>query len=379
MGKRKVLFLIPSLVGGGAERALINILKNVNYDRFQIDLAVVSFNGIYKNEVPKQVKVIPLFKNDFYVRVLAYFQKKTDFSFFFRWKIRYKIKGSYDVTISYVDSNFTDLLFYIKDPGRLVSWVHASYKSYSNFGKFYENNRYKERLKLKRYSKLDAIVFVSNDAKQEFIEIFGTYPNMHVVYNHIDIEGLHKKSNEFISERNTEKLQFVAIGSLYPVKGYDKLIKASHLVQKKGYNFEVLILGKGYLEKYLEKLIRQYRLEEKVKLIGFQKNPYPYLKSADVFIMTSVSEALPVALSEAMVLGKPTLVTDCSGCSELVNNGEFGLFAEQTPESLAVKMIEYMVEEGTLEYFSNKSIERAQLFDDQIVLGQYYDIMDGKF
>lgn len=373
---KSILFLIPSLVGGGAERALINFLKNANYDRYQIDLAVVSYNGVYINEIPKRVKIIPLFKNDFYVRTLAFLQKKAGFNYPFKQKVKNKIRDNYDVSISYIDSNFTDLLFYIKAPGKLVCWVHASYKSYSNFGKFYKNDSYKEKIKLKRYSKLDKIVFVSNDCKEEFIEMFGTYSSMHVVYNHIDIESLHKKSVEFIPERNIEKLQFIAIGSLYPVKAYDKLIKASHIVHKKGYDFEVLILGKGYLEKRLIELTQHLGLDEKVKLGGFLKNPYPYLRSADVFIMTSVSEALPVALSEAMILGKPTLVTNCSGCRELVNDGEFGLMAEQTPGSIADKMIEYLDKEQSLRHFSDQSLKRAELFDDRAILEKYYEIME---
>ena len=371
------MILIPSLVGGGAERALVNVLKNVNYNRYRITLAVVSYVGVYTKQIPKEVRVIPLFKNALWVRVQAVLQKRVGFSLFFRRKVQSCLTDVYDVSISYLDSNFTDLLFFLKNPGKRISWVHASYKTYNNFGKYYANPNYREKLISSRYNKLDGIVFVSDDAKQEFIELFGTFKCMKVIYNHLDTGNLLAKAEAFVPKRKPNTIRFIAMGSLLPVKSYDLLVRAASLLKKEHDQFEIIVLGEGFLKKNLLKLTKELGLEEHINFMGFQSNPYPYLKTADVFIMTSISEALPVALSEAMYLGKPTLVTDCSGCRELVNYGEYGMMAEKSSESIAAKMKSYIEDPDQLRTYSEKSNTRASIFSDDEIMNKYNSILEG--
>lgn len=373
--KKKILFLIPSLVGGGAERTLINLLQKIDYLIYDVDLVVVSFNGIYINHVPKQVKLIVLFRNDFLVRVLAYLQKKIGLNSIFRKRIKSKLKSEYDVGISFLDGNFTDLLFFVPNIKKRVSWVHSSYKSNSNFYQFYQNKRYREKLINKRYGKLDEIVFVSQDARDEFIEIFGTFPNMKVIYNLIDSQIVTLKSQAEILEK-TQKFQFIALGSLLPVKGFDRLIRAAVIVKKKGYDFHLKIAGTGAEKLALNNMIKENSIQDSINLIGFLPNPYPTLKNSDIFIMSSISEALPTVLCEAMILGKPTLVTNCCGCRELVDHEQFGLMADQNDESLAEKMIQYITKPELILHYQQKSLERAKLFDDNRIIKEYYKVFN---
>jgi len=169
---------------------------------------------------------------------------------------------------------------------------------------------------------------------------------------------------------------FSAIGSLLPVKGFDRLIRAAKIAFDQGYQFELHIAGDGPEKKSLEKLIRQSGLKDIVTLHGFLDNPYPLLKLSDVFVMSSVSEALPTVLCEAMILEKPSLVTNCSGCRGLVESGEYGLMAEQDDNDLAQKMMLYMDSPELLSYYSKKSAERSKLFNDSEILKSYYKIFD---
>jgi glycosyltransferase involved in cell wall biosynthesis len=102
------------------------------------------------------------------------------------------------------------------------------------------------------------------------------------------------------------------------------------------------------------------------------------MKNSDVFVMSSVSEALPTVLCEAMILGVPSLVTNCSGCRGLVDHGEYGLISEQNDHDLATKMIRYMENPELLDYYSKQSLERAKLFEDERILKSYYNIFCGK-
>jgi glycosyltransferase involved in cell wall biosynthesis len=373
--KIKLLFLIPSLTGGGAERTLINLLKKLDYDRFEINLVIVLKDGIYLKEVPIEVRCIFLFQNKIFVRVLAWLQKKVSFTFILRKVFKLKVSGQYDLGISFLDGNFTDLLFFIKSVKKRVTWVHSSYRTNQNFAKFYKNEKYVQKLKTERYAQLDGIYFVSNDAKQEFIEVFGDYPKMEVIYNFIDSKSVLEKS-EMGTVKTSNSFQFIAIGSLLPVKGFDRLIRASKIVQEKGFDFKVSILGSGPEYKNLEAYVNSINLQTNIDFLGFVKNPYPMLKSVDVFVMSSVSEALPTVLCEAMILGKATLVTNCSGCREIVANGEYGLMAQQTDQSLAENMIKYISDPSLVICYELKSLERAKLFDDQLVLQEYNKILN---
>ena len=368
--KTKVLFIIPSLAGGGAERTLINILKNIDYLLFDVHLVVVDYTGIYCKQVPKQLKILPLFTNTKLVRVLSYVQKKTGFNKFVEHRFLKKIDSSYDTAISFLDSNFTDLLFQIPNVNKTITWVHSSYKTNQNFYKFYRNDSYRKRLITQRYAKLNTIVFVSQDAKTEFEEIFGSFKNMPVIYNFMDEKNIHLKANSFDVQKESETIKFISVGSLFPVKGYDLLILAASKLKEISVKFKIDIYGQGYLKEELIDLIKAHKLENYVELKGFVSNPYPYIKNADVFIMSSKSEAMPMALCEAMILGKPVLVTNCSGCREVVNYGEFGLMSNAEIDDLTANMLKLIKDKNCREKLSSKSLERAVLFSDKSIMNQ---------
>ena len=374
--KTKVLFLIPSLVGGGAERTLINILKNIDYLLFDVHLVVVDNNGIYSKEVPSQVKVLPLFSNTKLVRVLSYIQKRIGFNTFIVNRFLKQIDSRYDTAISFLDSNFTDLLFKIPNVNKTITWVHSSYKTNQNFYKFYKKESYRNKLITYRYAKLDAIVFVSHDAKTEFVEIFGTYKNMPVIYNFMDEKNIHLKAHSFEVQKESNAIKFIAVGSLFQVKGYDLLILAASKLKETDLKFKIDIYGQGLLKEELSSLIKTHKLENFVKLRGFVSNPYPYIKNADIFIMSSKSEAMPMALCEAIILGKPTLVTNCSGCREVVNYGKYGLMVDQNPISIAEGMKSFIQEKNKINHYKILSKQRAVEFNDESILKKIYECIN---
>ncbi|MHC1775897.1 MAG: glycosyltransferase [Lentimicrobium sp.] len=374
--KQKILFIIPSLEEGGAERVLVNLLNKFDYQRFEVDLCVVEKRGIYFGEIPPQIKIITLFNNKFVCKIFNGLHVRYNISLLYKWIANRKIKSSYDIGISFLDSAYTDILFFLKDKiSRKISWIHSSYQTYQNFGKFY-TGAYKERIIANRYSKLDNIVFVSNDSKKEFEEIFGQFPGMSVIYNMIDAKGVKKKAEEPLpAPFEADVANIVALGVLLPVKGYDKLIRAARLLKNDGVRFKLRILGNGDLENELKLLVRELDLEKEVELPGFHYNPFPFLKHSDVFAMTSVSEGLPTALIEAMILGLPTVVTDCSGCREIAGRGEFGIMTPQTDAGIYQGLKEAINSPSIQTYFRKKSLERAALFDDSLILQQVYDLL----
>src|SRR5690554_3476780 len=286
MEKKKLLFIMPSMIGGGAERVLINLMNFLDYNVYSVDLIVVVSKGELWDSVPKEVNKKHASSHPLFLKAISYILRRTNINLF--WLLGHKFKGNYDVGISFLDSIFTELLFSKRlKLNKKIVVVHSSYKSYSNRSKFIKGN-YKNAM-IDRYKKLDKIICVSNESKAEFLELFGEELNVDVIYNPINIKDIIQKSNEPIpKEMERDELQFVAVGSLIPVKDFELLIRASLLLKKNNYLFHLHILGDGYLRKQLEDLIEGLELGSFITLHGFKKNPYPWIKNADIFMMSSI-------------------------------------------------------------------------------------------
>lgn len=366
---------MPSMGKGGAEKVLINLLQNIDKSKYEIDLCVVMKYGIYLKSVPDQINKIYLLKSVFLGRVFTYLQIKFNINWFYRFLVRQKLKTKYDVAISFTDNSYTELLTYLPNqPLKKISWIHASYASYSNYSKYYTES-YKRRIIKNRYNKIDTLVFVSHDSMNDFISIFGSFKDMRVIYNVLNIENVINNANKFKPDL-PHKTNIVAMGSLLPVKGYDLLINACKLLKLGGVDFHLTILGDGPLKNELQLMIDKFNLSEDVILKGFLQNPYPFIKLADIYVMSSISEALPTALCEAMILGKPVVVTDCNGCKEIVDNGAFGIMVEKNAESLS-HGLKLMVENTAIrDKFSSLSLERAHKFSDVKILEEINAILN---
>ncbi len=371
---KKLLVIIPSLEAGGAELVLLNILRWLpgGYDT---ELCVVMNHGRYFSQIPDHVKLTTLFRNVFLARVLTYVYIKFNFSLVYRIRVRRKLRARYDVAVSFVDGSHTDLLFMLpRAPGKTISWIHASKASYSNYAKFYQG-RYGRRIMKNRYARLDRLVFVSHDAMEEFISLFGNYPDMRVIYNVLDVERKMEMADAFVPERE-DGLQILAMGSLFPVKGYEKLIRACGMLRSDGLDFRLRIYGEGPLQRELQQLIDESGLQEHVRLEGYLENPFPYLKAADLFVMTSESEALPTALCEAILFGKPVVVTNCSGCREIVDHGRYGMMTGQTAREVYEGLKQMITTPAIREKFGSLALERAKIFDDREAFRQISEVLD---
>jgi|WetSurMetagenome_2_1015567.scaffolds.fasta_scaffold02177_10 glycosyltransferase involved in cell wall biosynthesis len=374
--RKRVLIIIPSLSGGGAEHVLINILSAFDYKRFDITLCTGVRKGIYMRNVPCQAKVISLFRNRMEEKTTLFLHRYLNFSFLVNKIINSRIRDSYDVGISFIDSYYTDFLLKLNGKiGKSIAWVHASFRSYSNYNRFYKG-KYKTRILNERYNKLSKIVFVSNDSKNEFQEVFGNFPDSAVIYNVLNTGKIRQRTLDTLPAFGCDgTVNIIAVGSLMPVKAYHKLIYAASLLKKDNLNFKVRILGEGRLYKDLSNLISSLDVADKVELLGFWPNPYPFMKASDIFVMTSLSEALPTSLCEALVIGLPCVVTACSGCREVVGNGEFGIMTGNSPEDISMGLKSLICDKKAREEYREKALARALIFDDAASMEKIYSVL----
>lgn len=373
--KKNILFILPSFKGGGAEKVLLNLLKLIDYDRYEIDLIIGLKGGIREDEIPSNVNIKFIYPN-FWLRKLTtfLFNKFNSRKLFFLFGK--KFAKNYDVGISFLDSMYSEFLFTTKgNINKKVIVLHSSYLSYSNEIKIADNKTI-SRLK-QRYLKTDTIISVSNDALNEFITLFGKFKDMRVIYNPINVKNIIKQANSKKKIKiNKKTINLIAVGNLIEVKGYHKLVEACNNIKIDEIDFHLNILGSGHLQKELQNKINELNLNENIDLLGYVPVPYKWMSESDIYIMTSDAEGLPTALCEAMILGKPTLVTNVPGCREVVENGKYGLMVDNDVLSITNGLRKLILSKKDRTYYKKQSLIRSKMFDDKITLDKYYEIFN---
>ena len=371
--KKKVLIAQYSLGGGGAEKVLIDILNNVDYSKYEINVFLLRKEGVYLNKVNKNVNIItPLgkinFKNEKANKLL------NDFRFAlvkFVPKIvhRVVVGNEYDVEIAFVEGLTSK---FIADScnknSKKISWVHIDLEKYKPIKEFFQK---------RFYPKFDIIACVSEDSKRVFEKLYPKLKNKtRVVYNLIDSKQILELANEKV-EFNEEIPTIIAVGRLSIQKRFDVLIKAHKLLLDDGINHRLLILGEGEKRDELQSLINKLKVNETVDLHGFVNNPYKYVKKSKVFAMSSDFEGLPLVVCESLVLGKPIVATRCTGPTELLGNGEYGVLVDCDNEvQLKDALKSILADDNLCEYYSKKSLERSKIFDTKEAINNIYNLLE---
>lgn len=374
MKRAKLLFYIPSLTGGGAERVLVNLLNNIDRTRYEIDLCLLYNKNIFENEIPGDINCFSLISNKILWNIFRFFsvilKSNTLFKHYF---IRRVNTQSYKTAVCFMDGEYTYLLLLFPPFTRKISWVHSNYSTNPKYQKIIHRLG---RSRMKRaYSSIDSIVFVSNDIKKNFLKEFGTYQNMPVIYNIIMNEKLRKFSSIDHIGNNLVPTG-IAVGRLEPVKGFDRLIRAVSLLKKDNYQFKINILGDGPEREKLHQMILDFNLQEEVQLLGFVSNPYQYMSQSDFLILTSLAEGLPTVLCESFYLGLPIISTRCTGSCELLNNGEFGIIAEQSDNSVYESLKIFLSNDEAIQKYASLSQQRVAICDEKVIISKVQDLFE---
>lgn len=370
----KVLFIMPSMRGGGAERVLLNLINGIDDEKYKMSLAVVDFKGELWNGIPSRVEKIHLRVPRIISKSGRFIYRKLGNKALFRIQAA-RLDQKFDVVFSFIDSPYTEIMYYLKhQPQKKYIVVHSSYISYRDRNSLISTEHHKRMLL--RYNRSDGIICVSNESKRQFKELFPVKVDCKVIYNPMNINDILLKSR--IKEKNSKKevFTFLAIGSLIPVKNFKVLIRAASIVKQSKEIFKVIILGNGALEVDLRKEIAVLMLEDYVELRGFVQNPYPLMKRADVLVISSLSEGLPTVMCEAMILGKPVIAPDISGCREVSNSGEFSVQYDGTETGLAKEMLLMIQDPLRVKTYSRLGRRRSEVFDDDKAISLYKQLMD---
>lgn len=357
----KVLFLVESLAGGGAEKILSGLVRGLDRDRFDVTVCTVVDCGPYREEVGKYARYRTIVGG----RGLLY---RIRYALVYRflpaaWIYKWGIAGDHDVEVAFTEGLPTRLLAAAPEGNsRKIAWVHVDLEARPWTQGLVFRSLEEEK---KAYARFQTVVHVSQTVREAFERRFGAHAGSVVLHNPVDRDAV--RSGAAAAEEVPEKkcFRFISVGRLEDQKGFDRLIAALALLKERGWRAELVILGEGSRRRELEGQAAALGVADSVLMPGFLGNPYPWMASADVFVCSSRSEGMSTVVTEALALGVPVLAVECSGVREQLGMGRFGRIVENHEEALAGGMEDFLSGRESCGAWR----ERAALGGDAVVYG----------
>ncbi|MFL1994904.1 glycosyltransferase [Lysinibacillus irui] len=306
MKKIKLMLLVPSLKGGGAEKVMVNLSKYLNRENFKITIVCFQMEGEYLANLPLDIEV----RNLNVSRVSK--------GYFPLIKLIKKEQPNMILSTGF-ESNMILLLTkrFIDKKIKLI--VRESSIPSINL----QQNKYFYGLFYKfLYNTSNLIICQSEAMKLDLVKNFKVKDNLiKVIRNPVDFKEIQTLQNEEdIPDKNNfpnlHNINIMTIGRLSDEKNHRKLIEHFSEKYKNKKNYHLYILGQGPLESELKKYVSELSLLQQIHFIGFQKNPYIWLKYANLFVLPSKYEGLPNSLLEAISCNIPVIITDHMGGSK---------------------------------------------------------------
>lgn len=314
--KKKIIFTMYNLDLGGIETAMINILKNFDYSKYDVTILVEKKEGIFLSDVPKDVKIIDYnlcdSKNIIFRKVIN--RLKLIFFIIRNYK-------KYDCGCCYASHRKVGSILAPLISKNNILWIHGNYwkeNSKEEFKQFFTD------FNVKKYNN---IVFVSNALKNKFIKQYKKKDKkLYVLNNLVNYKEMLELSNKEKIKKN--KLTFINVGRhTEEEKNLSMLFKVCKKLIDEKYDFDLFMIGDGKDHNYYKDLVKELGIDKNIKFVGKKKNPFVYYKIADALLLTSKYEGNPVVFLESKVFSVPIITTDVSDAMIDIN-GKYGIVSK---------------------------------------------------
>ncbi|MDO4379128.1 MAG: glycosyltransferase [Erysipelotrichia bacterium] len=299
----KIAFLTNNLDIGGIERAILNYLKYIDKSKYEITLFLDQGEGIYYNEVDKQVEIVS-FNMSKSKNII--WRKAINFAKLLYFSLKYYHKFAFAASFTTTVKSNTILAKRFSKNNAI--WYHGDYFDNSvQAGKFL---RYSHSLSYKK------VVFVSECIKNKYLRYTDSKQELFVINNPIDYLDMLAKSKIDLNLKK-KKLTLLNVGRQEEyAKRLSYLLMVTARLLKEGYDFELWLVGSGPDELKYYQMIEKLKIENNVIMFGKQNNVYPFYKQADAVVLTSFMEGNPVVYLEAKVMNKPLVSTNVSDAAK---------------------------------------------------------------
>ena len=378
MNKKKVLFIMPSMFIGGAERSLLGLLDSFDYDRYDVDLFLYRHEGEFLTLIPDNVRVLPekkqyktfdvpisgLLKSSLFAfgfsRIIGKISQKLHsivskepsgvwmsmqyISKSLQWLLP-KIEGKYDCAVSFL--GIPDVLLNKVNADVKIAWNHTDYTILN------PNHKYDRKL----YSKLDYIASVSENCTKQFLSVYPEFEKKAITVENILSERLlnnqaEEKTADFKKEN---EIRLLSIGRFSDAKNFDNVPEICKIIKNSGLNVKWYLIGYGGDEPIIRENIKEYGMENDVIILGKKVNPYPYIKACDLYVQPSRYEGKCVTVREAQILHKPVVITNYATSGSQLTDGFDGVVVPMDNQGCAEGIIKVLNDEELMKTLSKNS------------------------
>ena len=380
--KIKVLFRLRSLEMGGVPRVILDLLRNLPKDKFDLTLMLNLYQGELIKEIPADIKLIVVEKGKEQMSSNLFFQKlqllwrrlKLEvYDKFPSVLYQLKVPEQYDIEVASGYAEFDMVLSSPNKNSRKIAWFHTDVT--------YDVNQNRARERIETMKKFDHVIFCAahiRDVIEKYYNV--TYPSSSVVYNAIHVNDVKEKAQEFdVDYKDLIKPVFCSVGRLHSRKGYHNLVNIHRRLIDDGFEHSIVVLGDGEEKNNLTEQISQLGVEGSFKLLGTKINPYPYMKNADYFVLPTRSEAYPLVVNEALALEKPIISTNVGGIPEMIENGVDGILVNDDEQEIYDAMKKVFIQAELLEKIKQNTKESYKKLDSQKIYDQVTEIFEQQY
>lgn len=386
---KKILIVSHAMEIGGAEKALLGLLETIDTTQYQVDLFLLRHQGELLKDIPKNINLLPaiseysdlavpimnvLKKGHFRIaygrfkakraakkRVVELGLEKNDVGLEYSHKFTARYmppisQEDYDVAISFLTPHYfvTEKV----KAKKKIAWIHTDYSAVS----------VDKESQLEMWSPYDHIASISDKAAEAFISVFPTLKEKVVtIQNILPQRYIERQTNAFSVENempNDGIIKLLSIGRFCVAKNFDNVPEICKLIREQGLNIKWYLIGFGADEQLIKRKITEFHMEEYVIILGKKENPYPYIKTCDLYVQPSRFEGRCVSVTEAQMLGKPVVITNYPTSASQLEDGVDGIIAPIENEKCA-KSIANIIQDKELQHrlvdntkskdYSNKS------------------------
>ena len=374
--KKKILFIMPSMFIGGAERSLLGLLEAIDYTQYDVSLFLYRHEGEFLAYIPDQVNLLPPMKEygtfDVPIRSLLFSRRwrfglarliskaalkthclisgeKKGVWMSMQYTARYllpllpEIPGEYDLGVMFL--GVADPLIHKVKAKKKVTWCHTDYDTlYPNKG-----------MDRKTYEAVDHVVFVSDACREKMTRLYPALTDKTRVIENILGEKLLLQQAE-VPVKDMPHLddgyRLLSIGRFSEAKNFDNVPDICKSLLDAGLHVKWYLIGYGGDEELIRQKILEAGMEEHVILLGKKENPYPYIKACDLYVQPSRYEGKCVTVREAQTLGKPVVITRYATSASQLEEGVDGVIVPMDNEGCAAGIADLLRDPARMERLS---------------------------
>lgn len=346
---KKFLFVINNMHIGGTRSSLLNLLKYLEKETdVEVYLYLLSNHGEYLNMIPKGItqietgwisdavyaKPAELTKLQIiiraFIKLLRQFFGDERVYTLINKKLTNKIGIKFDVAIAFSEGEPVNFVAETM-ADRRYAWIHNDFSNLTGTKAGYEY----------ALKKLNKIFFVADAAKKDFQQAYPIFTDkLGIIKNTINFEGIIEKANfdTDVSLYDLNKINIVSVGRVSNQKAFERIPEVMYGLKQSKIVWH--IIGDGEEMSNLSAMVTNSEFCGEIILHGAKQNPYPYIKYADLLVVTSLYESQPMVILEALSLGTPVISTNFTSACELLKDKEYGVLCDNSVEGIteAVKV-----------------------------------------